>query len=64
MPDISKCENTDCPIKETCYRHTSEPSEFRQAYSNFTFVEGKGCEHYWPGIKIDKKDDVDRRNRR
>ena len=34
MPDISKCEGIDCPIKENCYRFTSEPCEY-QAYSAF-----------------------------
>jgi len=32
MPDITKCEGKDCPIKETCYRFTSPDSEYRQSY--------------------------------
>ena len=35
MPDIVKCQNSDCPLKEQCYRWTSEPSEFLQAYNRF-----------------------------
>jgi hypothetical protein len=36
MPDISKCEGIDCPLKTKCYRFTSTPSEFWQTYSDFT----------------------------
>lgn len=36
MPDISKCTNDQCPIREKCYRFTSEPNEYGQSYSYFT----------------------------
>ena len=36
MPDISKCEGTDCPLRKECYRYTCKPSEFLQAYSDFS----------------------------
>ena len=32
MPDITKCEGRQCELKDTCYRYTSEPSEYRQSY--------------------------------
>jgi hypothetical protein len=51
MPDISKCNGVNCPLKETCYRYTSEPSEFWQAYSDFDKhreESGEDCEYYWP----------------
>ena len=32
MPDIAKCYGEGCPLKEKCYRYTSKPSEYRQAY--------------------------------
>jgi hypothetical protein len=49
MPDISMCENKQCPKKKTCYRYTAIPEEHWQSYSTFTFnaEEGK-CEYYWP----------------
>lgn len=51
MPDISMCMNIHCPLKETCYRFTAKPSEYRQAYSDFApkiTKEGKvECEYYW-----------------
>lgn len=50
MPDISKCEGTNCPLKETCYRFTAKSSEYRQAYFMevpYNHEESK-CNHYWP----------------
>jgi len=46
MPDISKCENDTCPLRATCYRYVSEPSEFMQAYLDIKPVDGK-CDYYW-----------------
>ena len=44
MPDISKCsDGKECPIKDTCYRWTSEPSEYSQTYSKF-YIEGQDNE--------------------
>ena len=50
MPDIAKCNGTDCPVKEKCFRFTSEPDE-HQSY----FVGAPGemkdgkftCDYYW-----------------
>lgn len=36
MPDITKCSNIFCPLKDECYRYTSKPSEYNQAYSKFS----------------------------
>jgi len=36
MPDISKCSHPTCPLRKKCYRFTSKPSEFRQAYGDFS----------------------------
>jgi len=51
MPDISLCTNTDCPLKEVCYRQTAVPNPYRQSYSKFKLVkdEEKGvayCEMF------------------
>lgn len=35
MPDITLCTNTDCPVRDKCFRYTAEPSEFMQSYSMF-----------------------------
>ena len=37
MPDITKCSNESCPLKESCYRWTSKPSEFQQSYAKFDY---------------------------
>ena len=55
MPDISKCEGKNCPIKNKCYRFTCKPSEFWQTYSDFTDALNKektDCKYL---IKILKK---------
>ena len=35
MPDISKCANKDCPMRNMCYRYRVKPSEFMQTYADF-----------------------------
>ena len=49
MPDVSMCSGENCPLKNSCYRFTAKPSEYRQAY--FMQVpynhEEKKCDHYW-----------------
>jgi hypothetical protein len=47
MPDISMCSDNKCSRKEECYRFTSIPHEFRQAYADFKEIEKeKGCEYF------------------
>jgi hypothetical protein len=53
MPDISKCIGRQCELKETCYRYTSKPSEYRQSYFSIPPLEvnengEQECEYYWP----------------
>ena len=31
MTDITKCKDSDCPLKKTCYRYTAKV-EFMQSY--------------------------------
>lgn len=48
MPDISKCANEDCPLKNTCYRYTSKPNELWQSYNNYSYnKETNECKDYW-----------------
>lgn len=47
MPDITKCEGTDCPHKENCYRYTAESSKFMQSYFVTPPVKDGKCDHYW-----------------
>jgi len=50
MPDISKCTGTNCPLKEKCYRYTSQSNEYRQSYLMdipFTIKQGMVvCDHF------------------
>lgn len=54
MPDISMCMNEDCIKKDTCYRHTALPSEYRQAYAMFTpennTKENFNCKYYYDNL--------------
>ena len=45
MTDISKCTGAKCPLKETCYRYTSEANPLFQGYCNFSYDGGK-CDDY------------------
>jgi hypothetical protein len=47
MPDISKCENEECPLKEKCYRYTATPSPGLQSYSYFKPDEEGKCDAFW-----------------
>ena len=57
MPDISMCENKNCPLKEKCYRYTAKPSEHLQAYGYFKPNEEGKCDYYWDnkGYENDKR---------
>ena len=44
MPDISKCCNNGCPMREICYRFRSKPSEY-QSYAGFQYHWSPMDEH-------------------
>jgi len=44
MTDIAKCNNEDCPKKDTCYRWKAEADEY-QTYAEFE--GGEDCDGYW-----------------
>jgi hypothetical protein len=47
MPDISKCNGNNCPIKEKCHRYTIT-SSFRQYWTNFEFNNvTQSCVGFW-----------------
>lgn len=66
MPDISKCNNINCPIRLTCYRFVSEPSSFKQAYKNYTpIIEADGsvtCEGFYK--LLDNQDEFEKQDKR
>lgn len=46
MPDISMCANTNCLMKELCYRYRAIPSEY-QSIAYFTPEENGLCKYFW-----------------
>ena len=46
-PDISLCPGTDCPHKESCYRYTAKPNEYRQSYFSVAPIKDGKCDMYW-----------------
>lgn len=52
MPDITKCINEECPIKDKCWRFTS-PNSMYQAVSTFKYEDG--CRYYWPNSDMISK---------
>jgi hypothetical protein len=47
MTDITKCDGTDCTIKEKCYRYTAIANEYGQStFVTPPFKDGK-CEMFW-----------------
>lgn len=57
MPDISKCENEECPLKEKCYRYTAIPSPDLQAYGWFKPDEDGKCNGFWDNKNYKNKED-------
>lgn len=48
MPDISMCDNKQCPLRFKCYRFTATPNPYRQSFGNFEYDEKKEkCEYFW-----------------
>ena len=45
-PDITMCQGTNCPHKETCYRYTAKPSEYQSYFIDPPVKDGK-CDMYW-----------------
>lgn len=43
MPDISMCQNKECPLSKKCYRFLAEPNPYRQSY----FVDLKPKLRLW-----------------
>lgn len=46
MPDISMCANTDCIMRDLCYRHRAIPSEY-QSITYFTPEQNGLCKYFW-----------------
>lgn len=45
------CNNTECPIKDECYRAMATPNEYSQSVSNFECIiidKDVYCDYYIP----------------
>ena len=54
MPDITMCKyNELCKKRDTCYRNTATPCEYRQSYSVFIVDcnEDNEYKYYWEDEK-------------
>lgn len=55
MADITKCQGTDCPIKNQCHRFTAEPDEYQSYFVGIPggyepTLDGKlqwKCDMFW-----------------
>jgi hypothetical protein len=67
MPDISMCKGSIgayiCPNKDTCHRHTAEPSSYQSYFLNAPFEKETGkCDYYWndgDDIKPNENEKID-----
>ena len=46
VPSTRGVKTRACPQRDTCYRFTAKPSEFRQSYFMHAPFTEDGCEHY------------------
>lgn len=54
MPDISKCADSECPSRETCYRFTA-PSSSVQVFADFERPkQAEKCLAHWPTLTVKK----------
>ena len=57
MPDITLCSGKNCPLKEECYRFTTEPDDLQSYFLTIPYDrETKECKYLMPpkGEKHDK----------
>ena len=53
MPDISKCEGTNCPHKEKCYRFTAPASEYQTYFAEPPIKPDGTCNLFWGQTQTD-----------
>ena len=55
MADIAMCNNPNCRICESCFRHKATPSEYQTYFIVYKTVESEtDCNEYWK-IQDDKE---------
>jgi hypothetical protein len=54
MPDITMCDNTQCELKEKCFRFMAKPNEYRQSYyEDDVRNEDCSCDKFYPMNQLD-----------
>jgi hypothetical protein len=46
MSDITKCKGEGCPLKESCYRYTSDISMLQSYFITLPYKDQE-CDMYW-----------------
>lgn len=46
-PDITMCNDHNCPQKEDCYRYNAKPSQYSQSYFVSSPREEDKCNYFW-----------------
>jgi len=55
MVDIAMCNNPNCKICNSCFRHRATPSEYQTYFVAYKVVESEDdCKEYWK-IQDDKE---------
>ena len=47
MADITMCAGKNCPLKDKCYRFTSNINEYWQSYFTEEPIKNDDCEYFW-----------------
>jgi hypothetical protein len=50
MADISKCDGTNCPLKEDCFRFKVKADDYQSYLVGVPFKDGK-CEYFMKLLK-------------
>jgi hypothetical protein len=60
MPDITMCGTKECELRDACYRAQATPSQYWQAWCNFTPEEDGTCQFYYamPYKTAEKNNDL------
>jgi hypothetical protein len=45
--DITMCKGTNCPFKDSCYRHKAKPDEIYQYWFVEPPIKDGKCDMYW-----------------
>ena len=53
MPDISMCQNSECPQCGTCYRFLAKPDPYSQLYADFKPDDKGECGFYKKAFEVD-----------